>query len=107
MGLTFTILGLIFMSNGKVSDDTLFKFLKLLGVYEEERGKKTGRAADQGGDPVDPDVSELFDGDTKKFVNDILVGRQHYLRRDRVQGPDPEVGEGFQYKWCLKVWFVG
>lgn len=40
MGLTFTILGLIFMSNGKVSDDTLFKFLKLLGVFEEERGKR-------------------------------------------------------------------
>ena len=39
-------------------------------------------------------MSELFDGDTKKFVNDILVGRQHYLKRDRVQGPDPEVRLG-------------
>jgi len=98
MGLTFTILGLIFMSNGKVSDDTLFKFLKLLGVYEEERSKKTGRGGDQGGEPVDPEVAELFDGDTKKFVNDILVGRQHYLKRDRVIGPDPEV-EAYEYSW--------
>jgi len=98
MGLTFTILGLIFMSNGKVSDDTLFKFLKLLGVYEEERGKKAGRGADTTCDPVDPDVADLFDGDTKKFVNDVLVGRQHYLKRDRVQGPDPEV-EAYEYSW--------
>ena len=61
MGLTFTILGLIFMGNGKVqhwvycprmikplaqiSDTNLFKFMKQLGVGEEERGK--GRA-DQG-----------------------------------------------------------
>eukprot|EP00092_Neocalanus_flemingeri_P065598 GFUD01079805.1.p1 GENE.GFUD01079805.1~~GFUD01079805.1.p1 ORF type:complete len:280 (-),score=74.63 GFUD01079805.1:160-999(-) len=104
MGLTFTILGLIFMSNGKVSDDTLFKFLKLLGVFEEERAKKTGRGADQAGDPVDPEVSELFDGDTKKFVNDILVGRQHYLKRDRVQGPDPEV-EAYEYSWGERAEF--
>eukprot|EP00092_Neocalanus_flemingeri_P049018 GFUD01056192.1.p1 GENE.GFUD01056192.1~~GFUD01056192.1.p1 ORF type:complete len:224 (+),score=56.75 GFUD01056192.1:76-672(+) len=103
-GLTFTILGLIFMSNGKVSDDTLFKFLKLLGVFEEERAKKTGRGADQAGDPVDPEVSELFDGDTKKFVNDILVGRQHYLKRDRVQGPDPEV-EAYEYSWGERAEF--
>jgi len=104
MGLTFTILGLIFMSNGKVSDDTLFKFLKLLGVYEEDRSKKTGRGGDQGGDPVDPEVAELFDGDTKKFVNDILVGRQHYLKRDRVQGPDPEV-EAYEYSWGERAEF--
>jgi len=105
MGLTFTILGLIFMSNGKVSDETLFKFLKLLGVYEEDRTKKTGgRGVDQGGDPVDPEVAELFDGDTKKFVNDILVGRQHYLKRDRVQGPDPEV-EAYEYSWGERAEF--
>ena len=90
MGLTFTILGLIFMSNGKVSDDTLFKFLKILGVYEEEKQKKSGRI-ESSNDPIDPEVADLFDGDTKKFVNDILVARQHYLKRDRVQGPDPEV----------------
>merc|ERR1711915_704140 len=53
-------------------------------------GKKAGRGADTTCDPVDPDVADLFDGDTKKFVNDVLVGRQHYLKRDRVQGPDPE-----------------
>ena len=44
------------------------------------------------------DVKELFDGDAKKFVNDILVGRQHYLQRVRVQGPDPEV-EAYEYSW--------
>jgi len=97
MGLTFTILGLIFMSNGKVSDDTLFKFLKILGVHEEEKQKKSGRI-ESSNDPIDPEVADLFDGDTKKFVNDILVARQHYLKRDRVQGPDPEV-EAYEYSW--------
>ena len=55
MGLTFTILALIFMQNNKVcpgttppthsplipipqiSDDNLFKFLRQLGVAEEDR----------------------------------------------------------------------
>ena len=57
MGLTFTILGLIFMGNGKVqlqislefyhifrqiSDTNLFKFMKQLGVGEEEKGNARG-----------------------------------------------------------------
>lgn len=95
MGLTFTILALIFMQNNKISDDQLFKFLRQLGVAEEDRGKAKGR---QGEDTVPEDIKELFDGDTKKFVNDILVGRQHYLQRTRVQGPDPEV-EAYEYSW--------
>jgi len=96
MGLTFTILGLIFMSNGKVTDETLFKFLKLLGVYEEESGKKD--RGNKQADMVDPDVADLFDGDVKKFINETLVGKQHYLKREKVQGPDPEV-EVFEYSW--------
>lgn len=97
MGLTFTILGLIFMSNGKVTDEILFKFLKLMGVYEEEQGKRDTRGRQQ--DPaVDQEVVDLFDGDVKKFVNETLVGKQHYLRRERVQGPDPEV-EIYEYSW--------
>jgi len=100
MGLTFTILALIFMHNGKISDENLFKFLKQLGVAEEDRGNKPGKGGARG-DPVDtvPDeVKDLFEGDTKKFVNDILVSRQHYLNRTRVQGPDPEI-EAYEYTW--------
>jgi len=97
MGVTFTVLALIFMSNGKVSDENLFKFLKELGVAEEERGKPGKGGRDQGVS-VPEDVKELFDGDIKKFVNDVLVGRQHYLHRTRVQGPDPEV-EAYEYTW--------
>ena len=37
---TFFLLGLVFMSNGKVSEDNLFKFLKHLGVYEEEKNMR-------------------------------------------------------------------
>jgi len=99
MGLTFTILALIFMQNNKISDDNLFKFLRQLGVAEEDRGKGgRGSAREQQGESVPEDVKELFEGDAKKFVNDILVGRQHYLQRVRVQGPDPEV-EAYEYSW--------
>merc|ERR1712227_464983 len=34
----------------------------------------------------------------QKFVNDILVSRQHYLRRDRVETGDAEV-EAYEYSW--------
>jgi len=97
MGLTFTILALIFMNNGKVSDENLFKFLKELGVCEEERGKPGGRGRDDRV-AIPDDVKDLFDGDIKKFVNETLVGRQHYLHRTRIQGPDPEV-EMYEYTW--------
>ena len=81
MGLTFVILGLIFMSNGKVSDDVLFKFLKQMGVFQEEGAtKKGGRGGQESGGPVEADILELFEGDTKKFVNDVLCNRQQYLR---------------------------
>lgn len=98
MALTFTILGLVFMSNGKVSDETLFKFLKQMGVFQEEGGKKGGRGNQEQGGPIEPEITELFEGDVKKFVNEVLVGKQHYLRRERVQGPDPEV-ESYEYTW--------
>ena len=62
MGLIFTVLGLIFMNNGKVSEDVLFKFLAGLGI-ENSR-----------------DLVDLYDEDLKKYVNDVLVSKQHYLR---------------------------
>ena len=43
-------------------------------------------------------VDDLFDGDIKKFVNEILAGKQNYLKRERVMGPDPEV-EQYEYSW--------
>jgi len=97
MALTFVILGLVFMSNGsKITEDNLFKFLKHMGVYEED--KKTGRRNDTVDDPIDPEVAELFEGDVKKFVNDILVSRQHYLVRSREDTGDPEA-EVYSYTW--------
>ena len=101
MALTFAILGQIFMSNGKVTDEQLWKFLKLLGLSEEEdkSGRRGGRSQDLGGgDAVDPELAELFDGDVKKFVNEVLVNKQHYLKRDKVENNDPEV-EVFEYSW--------
>ena len=101
MALTFIILGQIFMSNGKVSDEQLWKCLKLLGIYDEEEksGRRGGRSQDLGADErPDPELMELFDGDIKKFVNEVLVTRQHYLKRDKVENNDPEV-EVFEYSW--------
>ena len=45
---------------------------------------------------IDSDALEMFDGDVKKFVNEVLVGKQHYLKRylvvilsSSVADPDP------------------
>ena len=102
MALTFVILGQIFMSNGKVTDENLFKCLRLLGIYqEEEKQNKRGANRTQdltGGESVDPELLALFDGDIKKFVNDVLVTKQHYLKREKIDNNDPEV-EVFEYSW--------
>jgi len=97
MGLTFSILGLVFMNGGKVTDDVLFKFLKNMGVYDEEGSGKRERGRERGVGAVDPEVLSLF-GDVKKFVNEILVGRQHYLNRTKVPQQDVEQ-ECYEYSW--------
>jgi len=91
MGLIFIILGLILMSNGKVTDELLFKFLKSLGLYEDEKPGKSKPV-------IDADVNETFDNDIKKFINDVLVTKQHYLKRERVQTADAEA-EVYEYSW--------
>jgi len=91
MGLTFTILGLVFMSGGKISDETLFRFVMNLGLSGED---STGRRKDTIG--IEPEVSCLFEGDIKKFVNDTLVSKQHYLKRSRVLDVE---GEQYEYAW--------
>ena len=65
----------------QVTDEVLFKFYKQLGLYEDEKQQRTGKST---ASAVDPEVTELFDGDLKKFVNETLVARQHYLKRERV-----------------------
>jgi len=98
MAITFIILGLVFMSNGsKISEENLFKFLRHLGVCEEDR-KSQRRANDSSSDSLDPELSELVEGDVKKFINDILVSRQHYLVKTREDTGDPEV-ESYSYSW--------
>ena len=75
------------MSGGKTSEENLFKFLRHLGLYEEAGKNKRQRPdTDTSSDSaVEDQVIELYDGDVKKFVNDVLVSRQHYLKRDRVE----------------------
>ena len=101
LALTFVLLGVVFMNGGKASEDNVFKFLRHLGIYEELDRNKRGQRG--GGDTstdseVMTEVAELFDTDVKKYVNDVLVSRQHYLKRDRVETGDPEV-EQYEYSW--------
>lgn len=97
MALTFIILGLIFMSNGsRISEDNLIKFLRHLGVHEED--KRGQRRVNDSGDGIDLELSELVEGDAKKFVNEVLVSRQHYLAKTRDDTGDPEV-ESYSYSW--------
>lgn len=62
MGINFAILGLIFMENGSVSEEKLYQFLDRLGMASN------------------PELAEIFDGDLKKYINEVLVTKQHYLR---------------------------
>ena len=41
-------------------------------------------------------MSKLFDGDMKRFVNDMLVSKQQYLKRTRVVEVE---GELYEYSW--------
>jgi len=91
MGLTFSILGLVFMSGGRVSDENLMRFVRNLGLVGEE-GK--GRKGELGG--VDLEVSQLYDGDVKRWVNDTLVSKQQYLKRIRLVEVE---GEQYEYSW--------
>ena len=47
----------------QVTDEVLFKFLKTLGLYEEEKNKKMAATAST--TTVDPELLELFEGDAK------------------------------------------
>merc|ERR1719483_1110417 len=91
MGLTFSILGHVFMSGGRVSDENLMRFVRNLGLVGEE-GK--GRKGELGG--VDLEVSQLYDGDVKRWVNDTLVSKQQYLKRIRLVEVE---GEQYEYSW--------
>jgi len=91
MGLTFSILGLIFMSGGRVLDETLMRFMKNLGIFvEDNRGRKVESGV------IDPETNQLFDGDARRFVNDVLVNKQHYLKRTRIIEVE---GEQYEYAW--------
>ena len=99
MALTFVILGLVFMSNGqKITEDNLFKFLKHMGVYDEDQKTNQRRNDASNDSTVDAQVTALFDGDIKKFVNDVLVSKQHYLMRAKEDTGDPEA-QVFSYTW--------
>ena len=97
MALTFVILGQIFMSNGKITDEQLLMCLKKLGIYQDE-DKPGKRGAKSQSSDVDPELLDLFDGDIKKFINEVLVTKQQYLRKEKMETNDTEV-EVWEYTW--------
>ncbi len=54
---------LILLYFSQVSDEVLFKFLKSLGLHEEEKNKKVATAA--AATAMDPELLDLFEGDAK------------------------------------------
>jgi hypothetical protein len=61
-----------------VSDEVLFKFLKSLGLHEEEKNKKVATAA--AATAMDPELLDLFEGDAKYGLDTSVGG---------VADPDP------------------
>jgi hypothetical protein len=55
-----------------VSDEVLFKFLKSLGLHEEEKNKKVATAA--AATAMDPELLDLFEGDAKYGLNTSIGG---------------------------------
>ena len=127
LGLLYTILALIFMSNDVVKEDVLFRFLKNLGVYEDElnsnHGNTTRRSSQsqrQNGhhDSVSgvlPEIKELF-GDVRKLIFQEFSNRQHYIDILKVdQGGDQPENVTHEFRWgpraklevkrsvCLKI----
>lgn len=95
MGLLYTILAVIYMSNGRVvNQEVLFGFLQKLGVYEQDVGKKdrmTNNATD------DDDMFDMF-GDVKALIEKEWVAKQHYLHMKKVDTNDPE-NPSYEYRW--------
>ena len=50
---------------------------------------------------IDADVNETFDNDIKKFINDVLVTKQHYLKRYLITNHDCYCS-CLDYSWTLR-----
>ena len=62
---------LLYLPTAQVTDEVLFKFLKTLGLAEEEKNKKGANTS--AGPSMDPDLVELFEGDARQSTSVLYV----------------------------------
>merc|ERR1712038_1040401 len=98
LGLLYTVLGLIFMSNGVVREDVLFRFLRLLGVYEED-----DRAGGPGGSKsiLSEGIKELF-GDVRQLVFSEWGAKMHYLDVTKIDTADTDTVM-HEFRWGFRA----
>ncbi len=101
LALLFPVLALIFMSNGFVSDDTLFKFLGRMGVYdpaEDSRGRGSSLLTVGGAaaNPVPEEIRDLF-GNVRDLVFNQWGARMRYL--DISKQNLSEDKESYEIRW--------
>ncbi|XP_022104893.1 non-structural maintenance of chromosomes element 3 homolog [Acanthaster planci] len=81
VGLLITVLSIIFMSGGTVTEPVLWHTLKKLGIRQDEKNH------------------EVF-GDVKKLLTSEFASKQMYLDYTRIPNTDPPA---YQFKWGLRA----
>jgi len=107
LGALYSILGLIYMSNGTIRDDVLDPFLIKMGLlgnpetmpatHVQQRGMPRTSAASLG---ISEDIFETF-GDIKEMIRKEWGQKQHYIDAVRVEHAEGDSAEtqSYEYSW--------
>jgi len=107
LGVLYSILGLIYMSNGTIRDDALDPFLIKMGLlgnpetmpptHVQQRGLPRTTAASLG---ISDDIFETF-GDIKEMIRKEWGQKQHYIDAVRVEHAEGDSAEtpSYEYSW--------
>ena len=106
MGVLYSVLGLIYMSNGVIHDDVLDPFLVKMGLMGHlehmppthlQRGLPRSTAASLG---ISEEVFNTF-GDVKELIRKEWGQKQHYIDAVQVESSEGDAAEtrSFQYSW--------
>jgi len=108
LGLLYTVLGLIFMSpSNVVREDVLFKFLRLLGVYEEDeraggsRGRKSTGGSGAGNSNLSAGIRGMF-GNVRELIFDQWGKKMHYIDIDKIDSPDTD-NVVHEFRWGFRA----
>ena len=108
LAVLYSILGLIYMSNGVIRDEALDQFLEKMGLMargedlpptqvHQSRGQPRNTAASLG---ISEDIYDTF-GDIKELIRKEWGQKQHYLDVARVDSTDADAAESvsYEYSW--------